>query len=66
MSQETQWKTGTPEQPGLYKCLENGKETVLHFKRCIYTKRMYWLHVDGSDVNPNADIKWSMDKVFED
>lgn len=61
-----EWRTDEPEKPGLYDCLENGERKTLQFKRCIFTKRRYWMHIDGTDVDPNAEVKWHEGKVFED
>lgn len=63
---EIEWRTDRPERPGLYDCMVNGNRTTLQYKRCMFTKRSYWLYVDGSDVDPNAEVKWHEGKVFTD
>lgn len=61
-----EWRTDTPEKPGLYDCMENGERKTLQYKRCIFTKRSYWMHIDGTDVAPNAEVKWHEGKVFSE
>ena len=53
-----EWLSGKPERPALYKCKVNGEETVLQFKKCVFSGRTYWLYTDGSDVDPNAEVLW--------
>ena len=54
----TEWRSDKPERQALYQCKVNGKEMVLHFKKCPFSGRSYWLYVDGSDVDPNAEVLW--------
>ena len=61
---EPEWQTGLPERPGLYDCLVDGQRTTLQFKRCIFSGRRYWIHIDGSDIPPNAEVKWHDGKVL--
>ena len=63
---EIEWQTGKPERPGLYDCLVDGKRTTLQFKRCMFSGKKYWMHIDGSDVDPNAEVLWHDGKVFLD
>lgn len=63
---EIEWRQDTPERPGLYDCRVNGERTTLQYKRCIFTKRSYWLYVDGSDVSLDAKVEWHEGKVFTD
>lgn len=63
---EPEWRTDLPERPGLYDCLVDGKRMTLQFKRCVFSGRKYWMHIDGSDVNPGAEVKWHDGKVFMD
>ena len=61
---EYEWRSDRPERPALYNARVDGKETVLQFRKCQMTGRMYWLYVDGSDVNPNAKVEWREGRVF--
>lgn len=56
---KTVWHEGKPERPALYACKVNGVRTVLQFKKCMFSGRTYWLHLDGSDVDPQAKVEWS-------
>ena len=59
-----EWLTGKPERGGLYNARVEGREMPLQFKICPFTRRSYWLHVDGSDVDPNAKVEWRKGKIF--
>ena len=61
---EIEWQTGKPEKPGLYDCMVNGERKTLQLKKCYFTKRIYWMNIDGTDVDPNADVKWHEGNVF--
>lgn len=63
-TQEIVWQSGQPEKPGLYDCMVNGRRATLQFKKCPFTGRKYWMYVDGSDVDPNAEVKWHDGKLF--
>lgn len=67
---EIEWRTDRPERPGLYDCIiskdGNEQRATLQFKKCPFTGRKYWLYVDGSDVDPNAEVKWHDGKLFTD
>lgn len=57
------WNNGKPERPALYNCKVNGKETVLQLRYCPISRKKYWLYVDGSDVDPNAEVLWREGKI---
>lgn len=57
------WNTGKPEKPGLYNARVDGQETVLQFKVCPFNNRSYWMYVDGTDVNPSANVEWREGKA---
>lgn len=59
-----EWRTDRPEKPGLYDCTVNGERKTLQLKRCIFTKRIYWMYIDGTDVDPAAEVKWHEGSVF--
>ena len=61
---EVKWREGLPEAPGLYDCLVNGERKTLQLHRCIFSKRKYWMHLDGTDVESGAEIKWREGNVF--
>lgn len=63
MAREEAWRTDKPERPGLYNCRIEGHEMPLHFKKCPFTGRTYWLYVDGTDPDPNKKIEWRPGKV---
>ena len=42
----------------------NGERRTLQLKKCYFTKRIYWMNIDGTDVDPNADVKWHEGNVF--
>ena len=55
---EIEWKTGQPDRPGLYDCMVNGERKTLQLHRCIFSKKIYWMNIDGTDVDPNAEVLW--------